>query len=61
MKIIVKGRGGRDSTVQEGDQKNYGGRGITETTHPSGKNPRGESLKAEEREEQEKKKQETKK
>ena len=36
----------RDSTVQEGDQ-NYGGCGIMEMTHPSGKNPRGESLKAE--------------
>ena len=45
----------RDSTVQEGDQKNYGGRGITETAHPSGKNPRGESLKVEQREEQKKK------
>ena len=50
-----------DSTVQEGDQKSCGGRGIMETIHPSGKNPRGESLKEKERKEQEKKKQESKK
>ena len=51
----------RDSVVKEGDQKNCGRRRITETTHPSGKNPRWKSLKAEEREEREKKKQESKK
>ena len=34
----------RDSTAQEGYQKNYGGRGITETTHPSREEPnRGKS------------------
>ena len=36
----------RDSTDQEGDQKNAGGRGTKGKTHPSGKNPRGESHKA---------------
>ena len=46
--------------VQKGDQKNCGGRGITGTTHPSGKNPREESLNAEEKEERKKKGQEGK-
>ena len=59
--VVSEGEGmRRDSTVQEGDQKNHRVHGITETNHPSGKNPRGESLNAE-RKEQEKKKQESKK